>query len=74
MLSDAPLKYYQNSIYLNAIIQFIFYGYGEKIIMSSQRGASDSVTDFSVLSNLSDAQNVSCLGLCGRYISPKSSA
>ena len=30
------------------------------------RGASDSVTDFSALSNLTDAQNVSCLGLCGR--------
>ena len=43
-------------------------------IHASQRGASDSVTDFSVLSNPSDAQNVSCLGLCGRDICPKSSA
>ena len=32
-------------------------------------GASDSVTtNFSALSNLADAQNVSCLGLCGRDI------
>ena len=41
---------------------------------ASQREASDSVTDFSVLSNPDDAQNVSCLGLCGRDICPKSSA
>ena len=40
----------------------------------SRRGASDSVTDFSMLSNPADAQNVSCLGLCGRDICPKSSA
>ena len=39
----------------------------------SRRGASDSVTDFSVLSNPFDAQNVSCLGLYGREICPKSS-
>ena len=38
------------------------------------RGASDSVPDFSVLSNPADAQNASCLGLCGRDICPKSSA
>ena len=41
---------------------------------ASQGRASDSVTDFSVLSNPGDAQNVSCLGLCGRDICPKSSA
>ena len=40
----------------------------------SQRGASDSVTDISVLSNPADAQNVSCLGHCGKDICPKSSA
>ena len=34
----------------------------------SQHGASDSVTDISVLSNLTDAENAFCLGLCGRYI------
>ena len=38
------------------------------------RGASDSVTDSSVISNPADAQNVSCLGLCGRDICPKSYA
>ena len=37
-------------------------------------GAFDRVTDCSVLSNPADAQNVSCLGLCGRDICPKSSA
>ena len=37
-------------------------------------GASDSVTDSSVLSNPTDAQNVFCLGLCSRDIYPKSSA
>ena len=35
---------------------------------------SFSVTDSSTLSNPADAQNVSCLGLCGRDICPKSSA
>ena len=43
-------------------------------LYASRRGASDSVTDSSVLSNPTDAQNVSCLGLCGRDICPKSSA
>ena len=38
---------------------------------ASWRGASDSITDSSVLSNPADAQNVSCLGLCGRDICPK---
>ena len=41
---------------------------------ANRRGASDSVTDSSVLSNPADAQNVSFLGLCGRDICPKSSA
>ena len=40
---------------------------------ASRHGASDSVTDSSVLSNPADAENVSCLGLCGRDICPKSS-
>ena len=44
------------------------------VIKASRRGVSDSVTDSSVLSNPADAQNVSCLGLCGRDICPKSSA
>ena len=35
-------------------------------------GASDSITGSSVLSNPADAQIVSCLGLCGRDICPKS--
>ena len=39
-----------------------------------RRGTSDSVTDFSVFSNPVDAQNVSCLGLCGSEICPKISA
>ena len=37
-------------------------------------GASDNVTDSSVLSNPADAQDVSCLGLSGRDICPKSCA
>ena len=41
---------------------------------NSRRGAYDSATDSSVLSNPADAQNVSCLGLCGRDICPKSFA
>ena len=44
------------------------------LIFASQRGASDRVNDSSMLSNPADAQNVSCLGLCGRDICPKSSA
>ena len=39
---------------------------------ASQRGASDSVAYFTALSNPADAQNGSCLGLCGRDICPKS--
>ena len=35
---------------------------------ASRREASDSVTDSSVLSNHADAQNVSCLGLCGYFL------
>ena len=35
----------------------------------SRRVASDNVTDSSVLSNPANAQNVSCLGLCGRVLS-----
>ena len=38
------------------------------------RGESDSVTDSSMLSNPADAQNVSCLGLFGEDICPKSCA
>ena len=41
---------------------------------TSWREASDSETNSSMLSNPADAQNVSCLGLCGRNICPKSSA
>ena len=41
---------------------------------STQRRASDSVTEFSVLLNHADVQNVSCLGLCGRDICSKSIA
>ena len=43
-------------------------------IIASQRGTSDSVAYFSVLSNPADAKNVSCLGLCGRDICPNSYA
>ena len=39
-----------------------------------QCGASDSDANLSALSNPADAQNVSCLGLCGRDICPKSYA
>ena len=35
-------------------------------------GASDSVAYFSALSNPADPHIVSCLGLCGRDIYPKS--
>ena len=38
---------------------------------ASQNGASYRFTDFSVLSNPAGAENVSCLGLCSRDISPK---
>ena len=48
--------------------------YKAECISASQRSTSDSVTDSSVLSNSADAQNVSCLGLCGRGICPKSYA
>ena len=43
-------------------------------ILVSQCTASDSVTDFSVLSNPGDTQNVSCMGISGRYNCPKSYA
>ena len=36
--------------------------------LKCQRGTSDSVANFSAFSNPADAQNVSCLGLCGRDI------
>ena len=50
--------------------------FSEKVTVhfASRRGASDSVTDSPMLSNPSDVQNVSCLGLCGRDICSKSSA
>ena len=38
----------------------------------NQREASDTVANFSALSNPADAQNVSCLGLSVRDICPKS--
>ena len=57
---------------LKYTLQYHIYGMLSKY--DSRRGASDSVTDTSVLSNPADAQNVSCLGLCGRDICPKSSA
>ena len=43
------------------------------ILLHTQRGTSDSVANFSALSNPADAQNFSCLGLCSRDIYPKSS-
>ena len=43
-----------------------------RLLSTSQRGASDSFTELSVLSNPDDAHNVSCLGLCDRDIYPKS--
>ena len=43
-------------------------------VFASRRGASDSITDSSVISRPVDAQNVFGLGLCGRDICPKSSA
>ena len=39
-------------------------------LVASQRGAFDSVANFTVLSNTADAQNASYLGLCGRVICP----
>ena len=44
------------------------------IQISSQHGTSDSITDLSMLSNPAGAQNVSCLGLCGRDNCPKNYA
>ena len=44
------------------------------IYIASQHGASDSIAYFSALSNPADTQSVSCLGLCGRDICPKSYA
>ena len=41
---------------------------------TSPRGASESVTDFSLISTPADAQNVSCQGLYGRDICQKNSA
>ena len=41
------------------------------VVTASWRGASDSVTDSPVISNPTDPQNVSCLGLCGRDICPE---
>ena len=43
-----------------------------KIRYASQCKASDSVTVFPVLSNPDGAQNVSCQGLFGREVCPKS--
>ena len=45
----------------------------ENWIISPQthRGTSESIANFSGLSNHADAQAVSCLGLCGRDICPK---
>ena len=39
-------------------------------MIASHCGASDCVANFSALSNPADAQNVSCLELCGRDIKP----
>ena len=55
-------------------VSFIIWLFIDLNIRDSRRGASDSVTDSLVLSNHTDAQNVSCLGLCGRDICSKSSA
>ena len=52
-------------------VKFDFFYFSDVL---RRRGASDSVTDSSTLSNPADAQNVSYLGLCGRDICPKSSA
>ena len=43
-------------------------------VLFDQRGASYSVTDFSMLSNPAGTQNVSCLGLCDWDICPKNYA
>ena len=45
--------------------------YSQSNNQASQRGASDSFTDSSMLSNPAEAHNVSCLGLCGRVFSQK---
>ena len=42
--------------------------------MNKCNNISNSITDSSMLSSPADAQNVSCLGLWGRDICPKSSA
>ena len=45
-----------------------------KLEFASQCRASVSVAKFSALSSPADAQNVSCLGLCGKDICLKSYA
>ena len=44
------------------------------LIFASQRGASDSVANFSALLNPTDFQNVSCLRLFGMDICPNNYA
>ena len=44
------------------------------IFNPNHRGPSDSITDILMLSNSAGAQNIFCLGLCGRDICPKSYA
>ena len=50
------------------LIYYMFLLFIPWILYSSRLGASNSVSDFSVLSIPTDAQNVSCLGLSVRNI------
>ena len=56
----------------NTLAEMCFEGFLRFLRFASQRGTSDSVTYSSILSNPTDAQNVSCLGLCDWDICPKS--
>ena len=75
------LLYKQKSNFLKYIAGNLGY-FGQKYsdvstvsyIIASKRGASDSIANFSMFSNPADAQNISCLGLCGMDICPKSNA
>ena len=47
------------------------WGRGGEVFIIEECRASDNGTDFSEFSNPADAQNDSCMGLCGRGICSK---
>ena len=56
--------------YMNKLMLMNSHGHNWTYKWVGQRGSSDSFANFSKLSNPADAQNVSCLGVCGRDICP----